>query len=133
VKRFGVVLAIVALAVVAVTVGRRERSHFVAAQNRHLRELFAAVGGIDARTIASWRPDAANCFWYAAGGKRYGISLCFDGEGRLVSGADRRSGSAVYWDLGRLSSRAAVRVPSGSIAALNRKLRRLQVELASTP
>jgi hypothetical protein len=61
------------------------------------------------------------------GSHPYGISLCFDREGRLVEVSDRRaSGAPVYWRIDPPSASAGVRVDPALVRRLFARLEAIE-------
>jgi O-antigen ligase len=124
-RRVAVVsLALLVAAAATVGLGRWERARYVTRETTEMRALFDAVGGqIAGRTLTSYRPGPPDCLWYQVGSHPYGISLCFDGEGRLVEASDRRSsGAPVYWRMVPPAAYAHTRVDPAALRSLFHRL-----------
>jgi hypothetical protein len=95
-----VLAAVVAVAVVLVTLGRWEQQHAVSKQAAGMRAVLAAVGGRpDVNTISGYRYGPPMCLSYYKGKLLFALQLCFSPDGHLVTAVDRRGPAPVYYSL----------------------------------
>jgi hypothetical protein len=121
-------IALLVAAGATLALGRWERARYVQRETTEMRALFDVLGGrIAGRTLTSWRAGPPDCLWYQVGSHPYGISLCFDREGRLVEVSDRRaSGAPVYWRIDPPSASAGVRVDPALVRRLFARLEAIE-------
>jgi hypothetical protein len=106
----GVVAAAIA-AVLLVGVARWERDRHAVQENDGIERVYEAVGRLDAPTLQGFRfLDDFQCLIYRAGGRKFGLELCVDWDGRVVEAIDRRGGDVRISSLREDPSRARVRV-----------------------
>jgi hypothetical protein len=107
----GVILAAVVAAVALVGVARWERNRHADQENDGIERVYEAVGRLDAPTLQGFRfLDDFQCLIYRAGGRKFGLELCVDWDGRVVEGIDRRGGEVRISSLREDPTRARVRV-----------------------
>ena len=107
-----VVVSLVAgLLVGAVAYGRAEGRHAVAAQQRGMLEVRAAVGqGILRPNQAIYDTGGLlDCLTYVRAGRAAALELCFDATGGLIEAVDRRHGETI-WSLRWGRSHAPLRI-----------------------
>ncbi len=106
----GAVVVLVA-ALVAVAVGRWERTRHADRENDGIERVYAAVGELDGPTLAGFRfLEEFQCLIYRRDGRTFGLELCVDWDGRVVEGIDRRGGEVEIWSLREDPADARVRV-----------------------
>ena len=128
-RRLLLLLAVSAAVVVAIPVGRRERSHEDAVQLARIAAVRQEVGAaIDQPSLRAYRADPGFlCLFYARGERYFALEVCYDPIGRLVETVDRRGPIAVYGSVAYRPEIAPVRV---STAEITRILRRHRVPAA---
>ena len=86
-----VAVAIAAGVVALVVVGRVERGHWVATQERGMARIQALVGRLDSPTLSGYRVlPAFDCLVYRRGSNPFALEVCVDNRGRVVETIDRR-------------------------------------------
>ena len=103
-NRRRVVLAtvgLVVLAAAAVGVGRWERGHQARVQSDGMARVLAAIDGrlVQPALSGTYSAGPLVCFLYDTRERVYGVSVCFDGSGRLAEAVDARSGTPSWWSL----------------------------------
>lgn len=95
----------------AAAVGRWEDSRALEGEVALLDAAFALVGReIDAPSLSGYRRGARTCLFYDVADIRFGVTLCFDGAGRLVESTDRRGATPQYASILRRPEAAPVTV-----------------------
>lgn len=92
----------VAALVVAIPVGRWERSHAAVSQRAGIEGVRALAGDDLFGALLRGRAVVGklDCLLYRNGGYDYALELCFDSSGRLVRAVDARgAGAPVLWDI----------------------------------
>ena len=112
-------VAVLVLALLLVALGRWERSRRADEQNAGLGDVLAAVGPLDSPSLSAFRfLTSFQCLLYRRGSNRVALELCFDEEGRLVEGFDRRGEDPKIWSLRDDSGRSTIRVDRGEVDRL---------------
>ena len=115
-------LAVLALAValVAIPVGRRERAREDAVQLARIAAVTQEVGpAIDNPTLSAYRADPGFlCLFYARGERYFALQVCYDAQGRLVETVDRRGATAVYGSVTYRPELAPLRVSTADVAGI---------------
>jgi hypothetical protein len=121
-------IALLVAAGATLALGRWERARYVQRETTEMRALFEVLGGrIAGRTLTSWRAGPPDCLWYQVGSQPYGISLCFDREGRLVEASDRRApGAPVYWRIDPASASAGTHLDPALVRRLFARLEAIE-------
>lgn len=116
----------VAATVIAIPIGRHERSKADAVQVARIRAVQAAIGPtLDPPTLKAYRVDPGFlCLLYARGERYFAYELCYDQQGRLVEAVDRSGSAAIYGSVVYDPALAPSRI---SIAAAVQLLRRHRV------
>ena len=115
-----VAAAFVLLLVVAVPLGRHERSRGYGVELGRIQAVRDLIGSkLDAPTLTAYRlAPASACLLYRSGPNYYALKLCFDPEGRLVESEDARRGYPVFGSVVFRPELARLRVPRGEIRAI---------------
>jgi hypothetical protein len=125
VSRRWVALTVLALAVLAVLVpiGRYEARRHAHSEMKGLRHVQALVGSLDSSRLDAYRVMGTfNCLLYRRGSDPFALELCFDLQGRLIEGIDRRSGSPRIWSLREDPKASTIRVDPNEVARLLRRM-----------
>ena len=102
--------AALAVALVLVAVARWERGRHADEQNAGIAHVYREVGELDAPNLEGFRVlDDFQCLIYRANGRRFGLELCVDWDGRVVEAMDRRTETKI-WSLREDAEHATVRV-----------------------
>jgi hypothetical protein len=105
----GVVLVVLVLALVPV--GRWEGGRHADEQNDGIEEVAREIGALDSPTLEGFRFAAGfQCLIYRRSGRRFGLELCVDWEGRAIEAIDRRSDRVRIWAVREDPESARVRV-----------------------
>ena len=94
-------VGLVVLAAAAVGVGRWERGHQARVQSDGMARVLAAVDGrlTQPALAGTFSAGPLLCFLYDTRERLNGVSVCFDGSGRLAEAVDARSGTPSWWSL----------------------------------
>ena len=87
----------VIVAVALVAVARWERDRHADEQNAGIERVHETVGSLDAETLEGFRMlQEFQCLIYRANGRKFGLELCVDWDGRVVEAIDRRDGVQIW-------------------------------------
>ena len=107
----GALAAAVILALAVVVVARWEGDRHAEQENDGIERVYEAVGRLDASSLQGFRfLDDFQCLIYRAGGRKFGLELCVDWDGRVIEAIDRRGGDVRISSLREDPSRASVTV-----------------------
>lgn len=89
------------LATAAVAVGRWERGHQARVESDGMARVLAAIDGrlVQPALSGTFSAGPLACFLYDTRERVNGLSVCFDGSGRLAEAVDARSGTPSWWSL----------------------------------
>lgn len=116
---------VVAVAGMAIPVGRYERTHEDAVQLARIAAVRQEVGPrIDDTSLRAYRTDPGFlCLFYARGERYFALQVCYDSQGRLVETVDRRGATAIYGSVSYRPELAPVRVSTAEVARILRQHR----------
>jgi hypothetical protein len=116
----GLALAVLAVCVVLVAVGRFEAGRRADDQNAGMQDVLDAIGPLDSPSLSAFRfLPSFQCLLYRRDGNRVALELCVDPEGRVVEAIDRRgSGDPEISSLRDDPVRSTVRVDRGTVDRL---------------
>ena len=119
-------LLALAVVVIAIPVGRHERTRADAEQVARIRAVHAQVGDpLRQPSLAAYRADPGFlCLFYARGERYFALEECFDPQGRVIETVDRSGSAAIYGSVAYRPELAPARI---SIAAATALLLRHQV------
>ena len=107
----GALVAAVILALAVVGVARWEGDRHAEQENDGIERVYEAVGRLDASSLQGFRfLDDFQCLIYRAGGRKFGLELCVDWDGRVIEAIDRRGGDVHISSLREDPQRARVLV-----------------------
>jgi hypothetical protein len=108
---------------IAVLLGRHERSEWAARQMRGMERIAQEVGPLDQPSLVGYRvlPEF-DCLVYRRGAEQYAVELCFDASGRLVEAIDRRPRDSLFYSVRADPSASTIVVDRARIDRLLRKM-----------
>jgi hypothetical protein len=113
-----VVVALLAL----IPLGRWEGRRHTDDQLAGMRRVLATIGPFDQPELNAYRKAVGNpgldCLLYRRGSNRFALEFCFDGDGRVIEGYDRRGSSPKIWSLREHPSASTIYVDRSQIEAL---------------
>jgi hypothetical protein len=117
-----VVLALLTL----IPIGRWEARRHARHELVGIRKVLAAIGPFDQRSLAAYRQGVGNpgldCLLYRRGSNPFALEFCFDGEGRVLEGYDRRGTSPRIWSLREDPSASTIHVDRPQLESLIARL-----------
>ena len=120
----GVVVVLVLLALIPI--GRWEARRHARHELSGIRTVLAAIGRFDGPSLAAYRQGVGNpgldCLLYRRGSNPFALEFCFDGEGRVVEGYDRRGTSPRIWSLREDPSASTIHVDRSQLESLIARL-----------
>jgi hypothetical protein len=106
-----------------VPIGRWERARAARAEMTGMRRAQRLVGPLDSPSLSGYRVlPGFDCLTYRRGKNPFAVELCFDRSGRLIETIDRRTETRRISSLREDPARATIRVDSGEIQRLLRKM-----------
>jgi hypothetical protein len=124
------VWAAAALAVVLVALiplGRWEARRHARAELKGIRSVLTAIGPFDQPSLDAYRKDVGpnlDCLLYRRAANPYALEFCFDAEGRVIEGYDRRGTGPKIWSLREDPSASTIHVDRAPLEALIARLQR---------
>ena len=128
-RRVLAVGAAIAVALVAlIPIGRWEGRRHVDAQLDGIRGVLAAIGPFDQPQLDAyrkmvWFSPALDCLIYRRGANPFALEFCFDDEGRVVEGYDRRGSSPKIWSIREEAEKSTIHIDRPQLEALIERLR----------
>jgi hypothetical protein len=118
---------VVAVALVAlIPIGRWEARRHARHELSGIRRVLAAIGRFDQPSLAAYRQGVGNpgldCLLYRRGSNPFALEFCFDGEGRVLEGYDRRGTSPRIWSLREDPSASTIHVDRPHLESLIARL-----------
>jgi hypothetical protein len=119
VRVLGICAAVVVALALLVGVGRWEEHHAARKEMAGMRTVLGAIGGdIDSPRLSGYRYGPPDCLAYHDKTMLLALQLCFDSEGRLIQGVDRRPEQPRYSSLEYEPSLSTIRFPRKRIDRL---------------
>lgn len=119
--------AVVAILIALIPLGRWEARRHARSELVGIHRVLAAIGPFDQRRLDAYRENVGpglDCLLYRRGTNPFALEFCFDRQGRVVEGYDRRGTSPKIWSIRE--------DPSASTIHIDRpRLERLLARLAS--
>ena len=104
-------LAVIAVALLLVAIGRWERQRRADEQIDGMRGVLTAVGDLDSPSLSAFRVlSGFQCLLYRRNQNPVALEVCFDSGGRLVEAIDRREEESRIWSLRDDPERSTIRV-----------------------
>jgi hypothetical protein len=129
VRRWLVVGALIAVVLVAlIPIGRWEDRRHVDDELDGIRGVLQEIGPydqpqLDAYRKMVWFSPALDCLIYRRGTNPYALEFCFDDQGRVVEGYDRRGSSPRIWSIREEAEKSTIHVDRPRLEALIERLR----------
>jgi hypothetical protein len=97
-----------------IPIARWEDRRHVNRELAGIRRVLAAIGPYDQPRLDAYRKSVAfpplDCLLYRRGSNPYALEFCFDTQGRVVEGYDRRGTSPRIWSIREEPSKSTIRV-----------------------
>jgi hypothetical protein len=119
-------LAVVLLALIPV--GRWEARHHERHELAGIRGVLRAIGPFDQPSLDAYRRGVGtglDCLLYRRGSNRFALEFCFDAQGRVVEGYDRRGTRPKIWSIRESPASSDIRIDR---PALERLIDRLEAQ-----
>jgi hypothetical protein len=116
-----VVVAVAAVLVALIPIGRWEARRHARAENAGMRTVIAAIGRFDSASLDAYRQGVGtgfDCLLYKRGANPFALEFCFDSQGRVIEAYDRRGSSPKIWSLREDPSAATIHVDRAPLERL---------------
>jgi hypothetical protein len=121
-----VTLALVLVLLALIPVGRWEARRHARHELAGIRQVLAAIGPFDQSQLDAYRQavgPALDCLLYRRGANQFALEFCFDAEGRVVEGYDRRGSNPKIWSIREDPTKSTVRVDREKLERLIERLK----------
>jgi hypothetical protein len=112
---------VVVLLLALIPLGRWENRRHVDHELAGIRGVLAAIGPLDRAKADAYRKGVwsppLDCLLYRRGANPYALEICFDGDGRVVEGYDRRGTSPKIWSIREEPAKSTIRVDRARLEA----------------
>ena len=129
-RRRWLVVAVTTTAVLLalIPIGRWERARHARHEVAGIRRVLAAIGPVQQPALDAYRAGVGpglDCLLYRRGQNPFALEFCYDQEGRVVEGYDRRGTSPRIWSIREDPTRSTLHVDVAELDLLVAHLRRL--------
>jgi hypothetical protein len=123
-----VAAALVVVLVALIPIGRWEARRHARHEVAGIRRVLAAIGPLDQPSLDAYRVHISDlglsCLLYKRGSNPFALEFCFDHDGRVIEGYDRRGSGPKIWSLREDPAASTVYVDAARAEALVARLQR---------